>query len=75
MLAIRPMQIISHQNWWFIAFSIGLLFKIAGRIDHLPSTNNTPELSILIYFFIATRSIFLGASLSHWLATSRVYDG
>ncbi|KAM0256877.1 hypothetical protein ACHAQJ_004698 [Trichoderma viride] len=66
MLAIHLTQTIRHRSWWFVPFSVGLLFEIVGYIARSLSAEKDPYnliYFILNYFFIVTAPVFLAAGI------------
>ncbi|RFU81231.1 hypothetical protein TARUN_978 [Trichoderma arundinaceum] len=66
MLAIHLVQTIRYRSWWFMPFSVGLLFEIVGYIARSLSAKKDPYnliYFILNYFFIVTAPVFLAAGI------------
>ncbi|EHK26027.1 uncharacterized protein TRIVIDRAFT_63359 [Trichoderma virens Gv29-8] len=66
MLAVHLAQTIRYRSWWFIPFSVGLLFEIIGYIARCLSAKVDPYnliYFILNYFFIVVAPVFLAAGI------------
>ncbi|KAL7937228.1 RTA1 domain-containing protein [Trichoderma chlorosporum] len=66
MLVIHLAQTVRYRSWWFVPFSVGLLFEIVGYIARSLSAKKDPYnliFFILNYFFIVTAPVFLAAGI------------
>ncbi|KAL7945470.1 RTA1 domain-containing protein [Trichoderma barbatum] len=66
MLLLHLPQTIRYKSWWFIPFSIGLLFEIIGYIARCLSAKKDPynlNYFIINYFFIVVAPVFLAAGI------------
>lgn len=63
---VHSWQVIRHRSWYFVTFSVGLLFEIIGYIARTLSAKVNPYnliFFILQYFFIVTAPVFLAAGI------------
>jgi len=66
LFGVHLFQCIRHRSWYFVTFSIGLLFEVVGYIARLLSAKVNPYnliYFILQYFFIVTAPVFLAAGI------------
>lgn len=59
-------QTARYRSWWFVTFSIGLLFEVVGYVARSLSAKKDPYhllYFILNYFFIVTAPVFLAAAI------------
>ncbi|KAK1756665.1 RTA1 like protein-domain-containing protein [Echria macrotheca] len=63
---VHSWQVVRHRSWYFVTFSVGLLFEIVGYIARTMSAKVNPYnliYFILQYFFIVTAPVFLAAGI------------
>ncbi|RAH49735.1 RTA1 domain-containing protein [Aspergillus brunneoviolaceus CBS 621.78] len=65
-LVAHTVQTIRHRSWWWLPFSVGLVFEIVGYIARALSARQDPYnliYFVLNYFFIVTAPVFLAAGI------------
>ncbi|OAA80538.1 RTA1 like protein [Akanthomyces lecanii RCEF 1005] len=65
-LVVHTVQTVRFRSWWFITFSVGLVFEIVGYCARALSAKKDPYhliYFVLNYFFIVTAPVFLAAGI------------
>ncbi|XWW92854.1 hypothetical protein V2A60_000781 [Cordyceps javanica] len=65
-LVIHTAQTVRYRSWWFLTFSVGLVFEIVGYCARALSAKKDPYhliYFVLNYFFIVTAPVFLAAGI------------
>ncbi|ATY63108.1 RTA1 like [Cordyceps militaris] len=65
-LVLHTAQTVRYRSWWFLPFSVGLVFEIVGYCARALSAKKDPYhliYFVLNYFFIVTAPVFLAAGL------------
>ncbi|CAI7631712.1 unnamed protein product [Penicillium manginii] len=65
-LIVHTVQNITTRSWWWMTFSVGLVFEIIGYIARSLSAKQNPYnliYFVLNYFFIVTAPVFLAAGI------------
>ncbi|KAK4093685.1 hypothetical protein Purlil1_2019 [Purpureocillium lilacinum] len=65
-LVVHTFQTVRLRSWWFVTFSVGLLFEIVGYVARSLSAERDPYhliYFVLNYFFIVTAPVFLAAGI------------
>ncbi|PYI18052.1 RTA1-domain-containing protein [Aspergillus japonicus CBS 114.51] len=65
-LVVHTLQTHRHRSWWWLPFSVGLVFEIIGYIARALSARQDPYnliYFVLNYFFIVTAPVFLAAGI------------
>ncbi|UNI18614.1 hypothetical protein JDV02_004869 [Purpureocillium takamizusanense] len=66
LLVAHAVQAARRRSWWFVTFSVGLLFEIVGYVARSLSAERDPYhliYFVLNYFFIVTAPVFLAAGI------------
>ncbi|KAJ5475385.1 hypothetical protein N7539_008451 [Penicillium diatomitis] len=65
-LVLHTAQTCKFRSWWWITFSVGMIFEIVGYIARSLSAKQDPynlNYFVLNYFFIVTAPVFIAAGI------------
>ncbi|OAQ96729.1 hypothetical protein LLEC1_07717 [Akanthomyces lecanii] len=72
-LVVHTAQTIRFKSFWFITFSVGLVFEVVGYCARALSAKKDPYhliYFVLNYFFVVTAPVFLAAGIYTVLSTA-----